>query len=130
SPEMVPLNRAGAGWFAAMLRRFEPQYVVERPGYLLRNRTLISEVPMFRTAPEREEFLANYQAIAEFGTTDVPRSLLQNYRFAVYARRTAEDARRWREQWWRLDSRERGDLTARATTGPVSLPRRPAAGPA
>ncbi|HTE16862.1 MAG TPA: hypothetical protein VK689_00600, partial [Armatimonadota bacterium] len=58
SPEMIPLNREGAGWFGRMLKRHRPDYVVERPTYLIRNETLLTGVPMFGTEAEREAFLA------------------------------------------------------------------------
>lgn len=129
SPQMVPLNRAGAGWFAEMLERFAPDYVVERPHYLVRNRTLNTEVPMFRTAAEREGFVARYTAVANFGTTQVTASLVKDYTFVIYARREPESARAWAEHWARLATPEREALLYRALTGLVE-PHPPAAKPA
>jgi hypothetical protein len=130
SPAMVPVNRAGAGWFAEMLRRLAPEYVVERPGYLLRNRTLNTLVPMFRSAAEREAFLTDYEAVAAYGSTDVPKHLIQDYRFVIYRRRSPQNAGAWRQRWSRLPARERGDLNARALMGPVALTLPVASGPA
>lgn len=87
SPELVPLNRAGAGWFAEMLRRYRPDYVVERPAYLQKNWTLNSRVPMFANEADRREFEVNYEAIRSFGTMEVPKHLLPDYQFTVYRRR-------------------------------------------
>ncbi len=87
SPELVPLNRAGAGWFAEMLRKYRPDYVVERPEFLRKNATLNSKVPMFANENDRREFEHNYEKAAEFGTPDVPKHLLPDYQFAIYRRR-------------------------------------------
>jgi hypothetical protein len=118
SPEMVPLNREGAGWFDRMVRQLRPDYIVERPGYLVHNRTLNSKVPMFRAAADREAFLAAYQAVAVFHTGDVPERLLHDYRFVVYARRSPGQQREWRRRWSRLSPSQRSDLTLRALLGP------------
>jgi hypothetical protein len=127
SPEMIPLNRAGAGWFAEMLRRFAPDYVVERPGYLLRNMTLNTGVPMFRSAADREEFAVRYRPVAAFATGDVPKHLKEAFRFVVYARRADADARAWRSFLSGLDARETADLLDRATLQAVALPESPSA---
>jgi hypothetical protein len=119
SPEMVPLNRQGAGWFAEMVRRFSPDYIVERPGYLLRNRTLNNGVPLFRSNAEREAFLDRYEAIAVFGDPKVPNP--QDYRFVIYTRRSAESADRWARINDRLDPDEREELRVRSLIGPVDL---------
>lgn len=89
SPEMIPLNRDGAGWFSRMIDRFHPDYVVERPAYLLANETINTKVPMFRDERAREAFEAGYQAVAAFGTTDLPRHLIRDYSFVIYRRRKA-----------------------------------------
>jgi hypothetical protein len=117
SPEMVPLNRAGAGWFAAMLRLHAPAWVVERPGYLIRNRTLNSGVPMFADLAEREAFLADYEAVASFQDPDTPNA--QDYRFTIYRRRSEESARQWGLVTAGLSREERADLTLRALLGPL-----------
>jgi hypothetical protein len=125
SPEMIPLNREGAGWFGRMLKRHRPDYVVERPSYLVRNETLLTGVPMFASKGEREAFVAEYEPAAAFSTTGLPPRLARNYRFVVFARRTPESARAWRELRARLPQEERTDLLYRALTGTVALPRDP-----
>jgi hypothetical protein len=117
SPEMVPLNRRGDGWFGEMLREHPIPYVVERPGYLLRNRTLLSGVKLFANAGEVEEFVANYEPVADYDETDVPLSLMHDYRFVIFARRRPEDARRWRDRLASLGPRQRADLITRSLTG-------------
>lgn len=127
SPEMVALNRAGAGWFPEMLARHRPDYIVERPSYLLRNRTLNSKVPMFRTADDRDRFLADYEAVAEFATALAPWHLKHDYRFVVFARRSSASAKEWRAVWRNLPPADREELTIRAISGRVKrLPKRSA----
>ena len=126
SPEMIPLNRAGEGWFTEMLRRYRPEYVVERPTYLVRNLTLNSRVPMFRTPVEREEFLSQYAAVATFMSANVPGSLWNDYRFIIYQRRDAAEANRWSQTWAHLDEDARVQLVYEALTGPVDLKTRTA----
>jgi hypothetical protein len=126
SPQMVPLNRAGAGWFVDMLNRYQPDYVVERPSYLVRNLTLNTRVPMFRSPIEREEFLSDYAAVAMFVNTQVPKHLRHDYRFIVYQRRDAEQAKRWRRAWTRMDAETRAGFAYQALTGPVDLKTRTA----
>jgi hypothetical protein len=121
SPEMIPLNRQGDGWFGEMVRRFRPEYVVERPFYLLRNRTLNSGVPMFRTSRERNDFLAEYRAVAAFSAPDLPKPLLPNYSFVVFELRPPEEAAAWRARVGRLAAADREALLLRALTGPVTL---------
>lgn len=118
TPGMVPLNREGDGWFARMLQRYRPDYVVERPGYLLRNTTINSRVAMFRSRTERDTFLAEYVPVAAFTATEVPRHLLHDYRFVVYARRTPAEAERWSRGWLQLGSAARERRALRALTGP------------
>lgn len=124
SPEMVPLNRAGAGWFPRMAREFQPDYVVERPGFLLRNLTLNSGVPMFAAAGEEEEFLAQYEPVAAFAGKHLPKRLVQDYRFVIYARRSPERAETWRKALSRVTGRARRDFLACAFIGPADLPLR------
>jgi hypothetical protein len=107
SPAMVPLNRLGDGWFGAMVRNLEPEYIVERPGYLLRNYTLNTGVRMFSTDEDRDTFVSRYGPVVAFSSAEVPRSLLHDYRFVVYARRTPDAERRWRSTWERLSGEER-----------------------
>jgi hypothetical protein len=127
SPEMVPLNREGAGWFPEMLRRYRPDYVVERPGYLICNMTLNSGVPIFRAPAERERFLQEYEPVATFEDLTLPRGLLRDYRFVIYARRGAAEARLLRETWARLDPERRERLLLRSLAGPAPAPLRPTA---
>lgn len=126
SPQMVPLNREGKGWFAKMLREYQPDYVVERPGYLVRNLTLNTRVPMFKEVAEREAFLSEYAAVATFVNIHVPVQLRHDYRFIVYQRRGAQEANRWRQAWSHLDDDSRAQLAYQALTGPVDLTTRTA----
>jgi hypothetical protein len=87
SPEMVPLNRAGSGWFGKMLARFRPDYVVERPYYLAANETINSRVPMFAGPADRGAFEQEYAPVARFGSDEVPAVLHRDYQFVVFARR-------------------------------------------
>lgn len=119
SPEMVPLNRQGAGWFTEMIRRFGPDYIVERPGYLLRNRTLNSGVPLFRSMEECDRFLDLYEPLIAFGDPRVPNP--QDYRFVIYARRSPESAARWDRVNAGLSPSERDELRVRSLIGPVDL---------
>ena len=66
SPAMIPFTRSGAGWFGRAIRALRPDYVVERPWYLERNRTIITGLPMFATDEDRAWFVANYQPVKEF----------------------------------------------------------------
>jgi hypothetical protein len=104
-----------------MLREYRPDYVVERPGYLLRNATLNSRVPMFASVTEQEEFLRDYRPLRTFGTADVPKHLIHDYQFVVYARRRPEEASRWSRLSAHLSPEERQDLFFRGVTGPVEL---------
>ena len=125
SPEMVPLNREGAGWFWEMLHRFRPDYVVERPAYLLRNQTLNSRVPMFRSVAERDAFLLQYEAVATFGDASVPKHLRRDYCFVIYARRSARETWSWAERLAKLHPDDREVFQLRALTGPVAGPATP-----
>ncbi len=98
SPEMVPLNRRGAGWFGEMVSRFRPAWIVERPGYLLRNTTINSRVRLWNTVQQRLEFVATYRPVATFASTAVPPVLRHDYRFVVFRRREAADAARVRRR--------------------------------
>jgi len=118
SPEMVPLNRAGAGWFSDMHGRLKPDYIVERPAYLLMNRTLNTAVPMFRSMAEREAFAAEYEPIKEFENADVPVSLRPDYRFVIYRRRDPQGRGAWDTRWAALSATRRSDLIIRTIAGP------------
>jgi hypothetical protein len=136
SPEMVPLNREGAGWFTRMVRAERPDYVVERPFYLLRNQTLNSHVPLFRTQEERVEFLAAYEPVAQFARQGPPQHLDRDYRFVVFRRRTEREAEARMDAWQHLSARRRADLVAKGLSGltdepqPLSVSQPPPAGAA
>ncbi|MFN3652141.1 MAG: hypothetical protein ACK47B_21400 [Armatimonadota bacterium] len=117
SPEMVPLNRRGGGWFGEMLRQLEPPYVVERPYFLLRNLTINSRVPMFADEAERTEFARRYRARATFSGLDLPAHLRKDFRFAVYSRRSEAELREWDQEWARLSAAEREERVRRAISG-------------
>ena len=119
SPEMVPLNRRGAGWFAEMQRKFHPDYIVERPSYLLRNSTINTGVPMFRTSEERDRLLAEYAPVATFRSSDAPERLRRDYEFVVYARRDPEVAALRAEKLAAMTSEDRQALLWRELTGDV-----------
>lgn len=119
SPEMVPLNRRGGGWFSDMLDELHPDYIVERPGYLLRNRTLNSGVPLFRNSAERDGFLARYEPVITFDDPRAPNP--QDYRFVIYRRRSAESAEHWASVNGRLGFEEQEELRVRSLIGPVDL---------
>lgn len=119
SPEMVPLNRAGAGWFRDMTVQMQPPYIVERPAYLLLNRTLNSGVPMFRTPEERTAFAAEYEPLVEFDNIDVPRTLRQDYRFVIYRRRDAASREAWKQAEQALAPGRREELVIRTIAGPT-----------
>lgn len=134
SPEMIPLNRAGAGWFPEMIERYRPAYIVERPVYLVLNKTLNSRVRIFRTPEERERFVAQYEPVATFSDSDVPKSLISDYRFVIFRRRSDAEAQDWMRRYSDLSATRQEDLLIRSLTGPVdSRPRtaeRPAPPPA
>jgi hypothetical protein len=117
SPEMVPLNRRGAGWFAEMQRRFHPDYIVERPAYLLRNSTINTGVPMFRTSEERDRLLAEYAPVATFRSNEAPERLRRDYEFVIYARRDPEVAELRAQRLAAMPAEERQALLWRELTG-------------
>ena len=86
SPQYVPLNRAGDGWFIDSLQRFRPEYVVERPHYLRNNSTLNSGVRMFRSPGDWEWFRRHYVPVYEDQPTRGRPQLRLNYSFIVYER--------------------------------------------
>jgi hypothetical protein len=130
SPEMVPLNRVGVGWFPAMIERYRPEYIVERPVYLVLNQTLNSRVPIFGTQEDRERFVTQYEPVAEFSNNDIPKSLVSDYRFVIFRRRSDEEAREWQQHYARLARPRQEDLIIRAMTGLIDLRARTAERPA
>ncbi len=117
SPEMVPLNRRGAGWFADMQQKFQPDYIVERPAYLLRNSTINTGVPMFRTSEERDRLLAEYAPVATFRSNDAPERLRRDYEFVIYARRDPEVADARAQRLTAMPEEDRQALLWRELTG-------------
>jgi hypothetical protein len=129
SPEMIPLNRAGAGWFPEMIARYQPAYIVERPVYLVLNKTLNSRVPIFRTTGEREQFVAQYEPVAAFSDSDVPKSLISDYRFVIFRRRSEGETHEWMRRYAGLSAAKQEDLIIRSLTGPVETRSRTAEQP-
>lgn len=130
SPEMIPLNRAGAGWFPEMIERYHPPYIVERPIYLVLNRTLNSGVRIFRTGEERARFAALYEPVALFGDNNVPKSLIPDYRFVIFRHRTEPEVRAWMKHYSGLSERQQQELLLRSMTGPLNSAAPPAPTPA
>lgn len=93
SPSMVSLNRAGDGWFEEMIRLRKPDIVVERPHYLLRNRTLNSGLRLWRTPEARTRFASEYQLVRLFQSHRLPQQYQRDYRFGIYARRAGAASR-------------------------------------
>jgi hypothetical protein len=94
SPRMIPLNRAGDGWFGKMLRAERPEYVVERYYYLTRNETLNTGVRMFAEEADRTWFREQYRPVRYFCWDLVERMnlspmLTRDYGFVIFARRTS-----------------------------------------
>jgi hypothetical protein len=91
SPGVIPFNRRGAGWFTAVVKRYRPDYIVERPHFLMANKTLNTEVPMFASPAERDWFWKNYRRVQEFACSD------HNYRgvytFMILKRRETTGGR-------------------------------------
>jgi hypothetical protein len=92
SPRMIPLNRAGDGWFGKMLRAEQPDYVVERSYYLTCNQTLNSGVRMFATEADREWFQEQYAPVKNYcwdlrARLHLSELMTRDYGFIIYARR-------------------------------------------
>jgi len=92
SPAMIPLNRAGDGWFTRMLRTERPEYVVERYYYVTSNQTLNTGVRMFRSDAEQEWFEREYAPVRYYcldlvGRLRLSPTMERDYGFVVYARR-------------------------------------------
>jgi hypothetical protein len=89
SPEVIRFNRRGAGWFTAVVKTFHPDYIVERPHFLMKNMTLNTDVPMFASPAERDWFWANYRRVREF-----PCPGNRVYSFVILKRRASADIAR------------------------------------
>jgi hypothetical protein len=92
TPRMIPLNRAGDGWFGTMLRAERPEYVVERYYYLARNETLLTGVRMFATETDRDWFEREYLPVKYYCWDLTQRLKLssqtaRDYAFIIFARR-------------------------------------------
>jgi glycosyl transferase family 87 len=93
SPGVIPLNRRGAGWFTAVVRSFRPDYIVERPHFLMANKTLNTGVPMFASPAERDWFWTQYRPVRKFACAG-SRAYQRAYTFVILKRReTAADRR-------------------------------------
>jgi hypothetical protein len=92
SPQMIPINRAGDGWFARMLRAFEPEYVVERPYFLEKNETInVKRVRMFQGVADRRWFEMHYEPVAYFRPRVEPFAP-KSYHFTIFRRKTAKSS--------------------------------------
>jgi hypothetical protein len=91
SPGVIPFNRRGAGWFTAVVKAYRPDYIVERPHFLMKNRTLNTGVPMFASAAERDWFWRNYGRVAEFPSSG-SKSFQRAYTFTILKRLPSSDA--------------------------------------
>jgi hypothetical protein len=90
SPGVIPMNRRGAGWFTAVVKTFRPDYIVERPHFLMANKTLNTGVPMFASAAERDWFWTQYRAVRGFPCAG-SRAYERAYSFVILKRREATD---------------------------------------
>jgi hypothetical protein len=87
SPELIPLNRAGDGWFARALETYRPDYVVERYYFLRRNATInVSDVKMFASAEDRRWFDREYEPLRWY-CRDVSPFPTVAYAFIIFGRR-------------------------------------------
>ncbi len=93
SPEVIPFTRRGAGWFTAVVKTYRPDYIVERPHFLMANKTLITNVPMFASPAERDWFWTNYRRLREFPCSG-SLSYRRTYSFVILKRRSSGDDRR------------------------------------
>jgi hypothetical protein len=91
SPGVIPFNRRGAGWFTGVVKRYRPDYIVERPHFLMANKTLNTGVPMFASPAERDWFWENYRRVREFDCSD--HSYRGVYTFVILKRRETTDGR-------------------------------------
>lgn len=93
TPGVIPFNRRGAGWFTAVVRTYRPDFIVERPHFLMQNKTLNTGVPMFASPAERDWFWANYRRVKEFPASG-SRSYRRAYSFVILERRSFAAAQR------------------------------------
>jgi len=117
SPAMVPLTRRGDGWFSDMLRRFAPDYLVQRPYFLAANSTLNSQTRLFRNPEEQLEFALRYRPVRGFRSDDLPNRLLPAYRFVVFRRRSPAETAALRERAETWSWATRREWVSRLLTG-------------
>jgi hypothetical protein len=87
TPAMIPILRAGDGWFGRAMRRFQPDYVVERIHFLARNDTINAHgLTMFATAEDRRWFERTYAPVRWY-CEDVSPFQARSYSFVIFARR-------------------------------------------
>lgn len=133
SPDMVDLNRMGDGWFEEMLRRHRPDVVVERPHYLLRNRTLNSGVRLFTSEESRLTFAVDYQLVRLVEDRRLPERLACDYRFGIYVRRSGPAAVDTAQRAARMPPAGRREWVDRAFSHAVrtdtGVARQPSTGP-
>jgi hypothetical protein len=92
SPEMIPINRGGDGWFGRMLREFAPDYVVERPYFLAHNSTVNRlHIRMFAEPQDRRWFEAHYEGVAFFRPSVAPFAT-KAYHFTIFRRKSAKSS--------------------------------------
>jgi hypothetical protein len=87
TPGVIPFTRRGAGWFTGVVGRYQPDYIVERPHYLMANKTLNSGVPMFASPAERDWFWRNYTPVRVFQAGGA-RLYRRAYTFVILKRRS------------------------------------------
>jgi hypothetical protein len=92
SPQMIPINRTGNGWFGRMLRAFAPEYVVERPYFLRHNETInVPQVSMFLGPEDRRWFETRYEPVAAFRPNVAPFAP-KAYHFTVFRRKSMKSS--------------------------------------
>src|SRR5207248_1078532 len=127
SPGVIKFNRHGAGWFAGMVKAYHPDYIVERPHFLMTNKTLNTGVRMFASPAERDWFWAHYRRVRDFPCSG-SRSFRAAYSFVIlkrlggadHARQTADGSKAgmsWRPPPARLDPRAGGAPARRRPAG-------------
>jgi hypothetical protein len=87
SPQLIPLIRAGDGWFGRILQTYRPDYVVERKYFLQRNKTInVLNVRMFARPEDRRWFERSYVPLRWYGRGVFPFSRA-GYGLVIFARR-------------------------------------------
>jgi hypothetical protein len=73
-----------------VVKTYRPDYIVERPYFLMVNKTLNTGVPMFASPAERDWFWAHYRPVQEFSCSG-SRSFRSAYSFVILKRRDRPD---------------------------------------